>query len=151
VLKSARRDSAQPSRALRGKTVIVGYVDFTPAQRDDHYPTVYTTTEGVKLSGSEILATAVANIASDSSVESLSVASRALVVAVFGLALASLLLVPAPVRGLVSGAGLCAGYLALALLLFRFKAVWLPVLVPLTVQAPIGILYAIAHHYRDMA
>jgi len=48
---------------VRDKTAIIGYVDFTPAQRDDHYPTVYTTTDGVKLSGSEISQTdALANL-----------------------------------------------------------------------------------------
>jgi adenylate cyclase len=71
-------------------------------------------------------------------------------VAVFGLALASLLLVPPPVRGLFAGSGLCAVYLGLALLVFRLQAVWLPVLIPLAVQAPLGIAYAVAHRYRDM-
>jgi adenylate cyclase len=150
ALNSAKGDSARLSQQLRGKTVIVGYVDFTPAQRDDHYPTVYTTTDGVKLSGSEILATAVANLAAGSSVEPLAPATRTLLVAAFGLALASLLLVPSPLRGLFAGPALCGAYLGLALLMFRLQAVWLPVLIPLSIQAPVGILYAVAHHYRDM-
>ena len=149
VLK-AGTDSAELTREVRDKTVIVGYVDFTPAQRDDHYPTVYTTTDGVKLSGSEILATALANLASGNSLRLLPLPWRMLVAAFFGLALALLLLVPPPVRGLTFGFALCAAYLGLALLLFRVAAVWLPLLIPLAWQAPAGILYAITYHYRDM-
>jgi len=52
VLKPGARAGEELARQVRGRTVIVGYVDFTPAQRDDQYPTVYTTTDGVKLSGS---------------------------------------------------------------------------------------------------
>jgi adenylate cyclase len=150
VLKLASRSGAQLSQELRGKTVIVGYVDFTPAQRDDHYPSVYTTSDGVKLSGSEILATAVANLASGTSVKLLPLASRTLVAVGFGLALALLLLVPPPLRGLITGFALCAAYLGLALLRFRLASLWLPVLVPVTIQAPAGILYAAAYHYREM-
>ncbi len=150
VLKPGAGSAEQLAREVRGKTVIVGYVDFTPAQRDDHYPTVYTTTEGVKLSGSEILATALANLASGSSLKLLPLPWRMLVSAFFGLALALLLLVPPPVRGLLSGFALCAAYLGLALLLFRIATVWLPLLIPLVWQAPTGILYAIIYHYRDM-
>ena len=150
VLKPGAESAEQLAREVRGKTVIIGYVDFTTAQRDDHYPTVYTTTDGVKLSGSEILATAVTNLASGSSLKLLSLPWRVLVSGSFGLALALLLLVPPPARGLISGFALCAVYLGLALLLFQVAAVWLPVLIPLAWQAPAGILYAVAYHYRDM-
>jgi adenylate cyclase len=150
VLKPGAGGAEKLAREVRDKTVIIGYVDFTPAQRDDHYPTVYTTTDGVKLSGSEILATALANLSSGSSLKLLPLPWRMLVTALFGLALALLLLVPPPVRGLASGFALCAAYLGLALLLFRVAAVWLPLLIPLAWQAPAGILYAITYHYRDM-
>jgi adenylate cyclase len=150
VLKAGSSGSDALASELRGKTVIVGYVDFTPSQRDDHYPTVYTTNDGVKLSGSEILATAVANLESDSTLRAPTTPLRAIATATFGLALGVLLLVPPPVRGLVAAVALCAIYLGGALLLFRFKAQWLPVLVPLQVQAPIAILYGVAYHYWDM-
>ena len=150
VLKRGAGRGEQLARELGGRTVIVGYVDFTPAQRDDHYPTVYTTTDGVKLSGSEILATAMANLASGSSVTLIPLALRMLLTACFGLALALLLLVPPPLRGLIAGFALCAAYLGLALLLFRLAAIWLPLLIPLAFQAPVGILYAVTYHYRDM-
>ncbi|HTS53168.1 MAG TPA: adenylate/guanylate cyclase domain-containing protein [Burkholderiales bacterium] len=150
VLKAGAGGDGRVARELGGTTVIVGYVDFTPAQRDDHYPTVYTTTDGVKLSGSEILATAVANLASGTSVKLLPLALRLLVTGCFGIALALALLLPSPVRGLFAGFALCAAYLGLALLSFRLAAIWLPLFIPLAFQAPAGILYAVAYHYRDM-
>jgi adenylate cyclase len=45
---------------------------------------------------------------------------------------------------------LWGGYLFGALLMFRFQNVWLPLLVPLLVQTPAGLVYAIAHNYRDI-
>ncbi len=150
VLKPGAGRGEQRAREFGGRTVIVGYVDFTPAQRDDHYPTVYTTTDGVKLSGSEILATAVANLASGTGVTLIPLPLRMLLTACFGLALALLLLVPPALRGLIAGFALCAAYIGLALLLFRLAAIWLPLLIPLAVQAPVGILYAVTYHYRDM-
>src|SRR6185437_12298077 len=68
VLKGATAGGGPALQQLRGKTVVLGDADFTPLQRDDHYPTVYTTSYGVKLSGAEILATAIANLASHNSV-----------------------------------------------------------------------------------
>ncbi len=150
VLKGATSGASQVLQELRGKTVIVGYADFTPSQRDDHYPTVYTTSDGVKLSGGEILATAVANLATRTSLVAPPPVLRAAVTAAFGMALALLLLVPSAMRGLSAACALCVAYLALELLLFRLEAIWLPVLVPLIVQAPAGILYAVTHHYRDI-
>jgi adenylate cyclase len=150
VLKGGAGRDGQLGRELSGKTVIVGYVDFTPAQRDDHYPTVYTTTDGAKLSGSEILATAVANLASGTSLKLPSLPSRMLMASGFGLALALLLLVPPPLRGLIAGFTLCAIYLGCAVLVFRLAAIWLPLLVPLAFLAPASILYGVTYHYRDM-
>ena len=57
---------------------------------------------------------------------------------------------PACLRGSRPGSCSWLAISRLALLLFRFAAVWLPVLIPLVLQAPAGILYAITHHYRDM-
>jgi adenylate cyclase len=150
VLTAATSGGGHALQELRGKTVVVGYADFTPAQRDDHYPTVYTTSDGVKLSGGEILATAVANLATRTSLVAPPPALRAALTAGFGMVLGVLLLVPSALRGLAAACALSVAYLALTLLLFRFEAIWLPVLVPLVVQAPAGILYALTHHYRDI-
>jgi adenylate cyclase len=146
-------DVLKDGRALedvRGKIAIIGYADFTPAQRDDHYSTVYTTSDGVKLSGIELLATAVANLQTRTSLVAPAPAVRATVAIAFGAALALLLLMMSPAKGLAATAGLCAAYLSIAVVLFRASGLWLPVLIPLLIQTPTGILYAIAHHYRDM-
>ena len=100
VLTAATSGGGAALQVLRGKTVIVGYADFTPAQRDDHYPTVYTTSDGVKLSGGEILATAVANLATRTSLVAPPPALRAALTAGFGMALGVLLLVPSALRGM---------------------------------------------------
>jgi len=150
VLKAANGGGGPALQQLRGKTVVLGYVDFTPSQRDDHYPTTYTTSDGVKLSGAEILATAIANLASRNSIIAPPPTLRAVITAAFGLALGLLLLVPPALRGLAATSVFLAGYLAVALVLFRLEALWLPVLVPLVIQAPAGVVYALVHHFREM-
>ena len=149
IIGDAQRSGEETGKRLAGKTVVVGYVDFTPAQRDDHYSTVYTTEDGVKLSGAEILATAIANLENRTAIRTTPVALRVLIAASFGMALGLVLLVPSPLRGLIGSLAFLAGYLTVTLLAFR-AYVWLPVLIPAVLQWPLGVVYAIAHHYLEL-
>jgi adenylate cyclase len=150
LLADAQRGGGESFRQIRGKTVILGYVDLTTEQRDDHYPTVFSTHEGVKLSGAEILATALSNIESNGSMKEPSLRLRVTTAICFGLMLGPALLLGSLSRGCIAAALLWGGYLITALLLFRFQSAWLPMLVPLLVLSPTGLAYAIAHNYRDL-
>lgn len=150
LLADAQRGGGPSFALIRGKTAIVGYVDLTTGQRDDHYPTVFSTQDGVKLSGAEILATAISNMQTNSSVKDPSAALRIASAVGFGLLLGPALLIGSLLRGCVAASILWVGYLAGALFMFRFQNVWLPLLVPLLVQTPVGLVYAIAHNYRDL-
>jgi adenylate cyclase len=150
VLAEAQRGAGHAFDQIRGRTAIVGYVDLTTEQRDDHYPTVFSTADGVKLSGTEILATALGNVETDSTLERPAPAVRAALVLGFGLLLGPALLTGSLGRGAVLGAMLTGAYLAVAVGLFRTQYLWLPVLVPVLLQAPCALLYAFAHEYRDL-
>jgi adenylate cyclase len=150
LLEDAQRGGGPSFARIRGKTAIVGYLDLTTGQRDDHYPTVFSTRDGVKLSGAEILATAISNIETDSTVKDPPPSLRIATAIACGLLLGPALLVASLWRGCVVATILWSGYLLGALLMFRFQNVWLPLLVPLLVQTPAGLVYAIAHNYRDI-
>jgi adenylate cyclase len=150
LLADAQRGGGKSFELIRGKTVILGYLDLTTEQRDDHYPTVFSTQDGVKLSGTEILATAIANIETDSAVKEPSSSQRIALPLCFGLLLGPALLTASLARGCMLASLLWGTYLATALVLFRFQNAWLPMLVPLLIQAPAGFAYAIAHNYRDL-
>ena len=150
LIADGQRGNGKTFELLRGKTAIVGYVDVTPGQRDDHYPTVYTNEDGVKLSGAEILATAIANVETGSNLVAPSLLLRGVLVTCFGLLLGPLLLVPSPQRGLPYAVALCVVYTGVAVALFGFANRWITVSVPLLAQAPIAILYTVTHSYRDL-
>jgi len=150
LLQDAQRGGGPSFARIRGKTAIVGYLDLTTGQRDDHYPTVFSTRDGVKLSGAEILATAISNIEADSPVKDPSLSLRIATAIACGLLLGPALLIGSLLRGCFVAAILWSGYLFGALLMFRFQNVWLPLLVPLLMQTPAGLVYAIAHNYRDI-
>ena len=150
LLADAQRGGGKSFDRIRGKTAIVGYLDLTTGQRDDHYPTVFSTQEGVKLSGAEILATAFANIETDNAVQALAQTPRMAIVILFGLALGPALLIGSLWRGCMLAALLWSGYLATALVVFSSQNLWLPILVPLLIQVPSGFIYVVAHNYRDL-
>ena len=150
LLADAQRGGGPSFGQVRGKTAIVGYLDLTTEQRDDHYPTVFSSRDGVKLSGAEILATAVSNIESHSTLRPPAAPMRAASVIAFAMVVGPALLTGSLLRGCILSALLWVGYLATALIAFRWQNLWLPVLVPLLIQTPAGLAYALAHNYRNL-
>ena len=150
LLADAQRGGGPSFALIHGKTAIVGYLDLTTGQRDDHYPTVFSTQDGIKLSGAEILATAIANMETGSALRDPSLWLRVASAFAFGLLLGPALLIASLLRGCIATSILWSAYFASALLMFRFQNVWLPLLVPLLVQTPAALAYAIGHNYRDI-
>src|SRR4051794_14793038 len=150
LLADAQRGGGKSFDRIRGKTAIVGYLDLTTGQRDDHYPTVFSTQEGIKLSGAEILATAFANIETDNAVQTPAPAVRMAIVILFGFALGPALLIGSLWRGCTFAAILSCSYLGTALIVFATHNVWLPILISLLIQMPAGLMYVVAHNYRDL-
>ena len=135
--------------ALHGKTVVVGFSELAEVQQDEHYPTVYTNSAGIKLSGAELLSTAIANLAVERSVTPLAPLARGTVAAGAGLALMLLLLGLPGARGLLAALSLTLAYLLAARGLFAHYAVWLPLLVPVALQVPAGVIYALTHQLLE--
>jgi adenylate cyclase len=141
--------AAEKLAALRGKAVVVGFSELAEVQQDEHYPTVYTNSAGIKLSGAELLATAIANLLAGSSVTPLAPFARFVLATTAGVMLMLLLLGLPGARGLLAALGLALGYLIAARSVFVHYALWLPLLIPVALQLPTGAIYALAHQLLD--
>jgi adenylate cyclase len=135
--------------AARGRTVVVGFAELSEPQQDEHYPTVFTSSAGIRMSGAELLATAIGNLLTGRTVQTLPGGARAAIAGGFGLALMVVLLGLPMTRGAIVALALAALYGCIARELFLRDAVWLPMLIPLALQLPAAILYAGGNHLVD--
>ena len=144
--------NAAADRAIfKGKAVFIGYLPTTwrdyEAIRDD-YHTVYSQADGLRLSGVEIAATAFANLLADADLKPLALPRQ---MALFGLwgALVGVLAALLDMRGAAIVLALVsAGYVFWARRLFGHDQVWLPLIVPLVILAPIAFVSATLFKYR---
>ena len=134
---------------VRGKAVFVGVSEHLRPEQKDGFHTVFSSESGLDLSGVEIAATAYANLRNDTHVKLLTPAAHAAVVGVAGLVLGVASALPGSlmvVVGIALGGGL---YATLAHQLFSVSAMWMPLVVPLFVQAPLALLMTMASRYAD--
>lgn len=132
---------------FRGKAVFVGYSDLYDPGQPDRFYTVFTSDEGVDLSGVEIAATAFANLLEDRSIDSPGAAATTVSLLLFGVALGALAyLLPAlaSVPLVLAVGALWAGH---ALRQFELQALWVPVATPLLVQLPLALLLGLLAQY----
>ncbi|MGA7181049.1 MAG: adenylate/guanylate cyclase domain-containing protein [Thiobacillaceae bacterium] len=132
-----------------GKAVFVGFSEQLQPEQKDGFYTVFSQPSGLDMSGVEIAATAFANLLEGHSVKSLPLSQYYLVIALWGLALGTLLLLP-PVVLLPTTAALAAAYFGLAYHSFAGDGTWLPVVVPLLLQLPAALLGALLWRYLDV-
>jgi adenylate cyclase len=147
-------DDPQHRRAVdfKGKAVFVGFSASKQSEQDlirDDYQTVFSDASGLYVSGVEIAATAFADLLEDRPVRPIPVRWQLGFLVVWGVALgaACRLLRPIAASGLVAALGLA--YLLLALRQFTAAAQWLPLLVPLGLQAPLALFPGVLLNYRD--
>jgi adenylate cyclase len=136
------------SPLVRGHAVFVGYAESAQPEELEHFATVFSTGDGLDLSGAEIAATAFANLLGDNSIRELQLAHRLILVFASGL-LATLvcrqLSIPAALIIMAIAVGAYGGT---SLYLFTSHALWIPIVVPMFVAAPAGMLFAYAWRYQ---
>lgn len=131
------------------KAVFVGVSSPVQWQLRDEFRTAYSDPEtGLDLSGSEILATAFANLLDVSSIRPLGFTWSVPVLLVWG-ALSGLLLrllrasIALPLLGLMA-----AAYIAMTVTLFSTQYLWLPLFMPLVVMTPLIVLASLLWQNR---
>jgi adenylate cyclase len=133
---------------FRGKAVFVGVSENHHPEHQQGFYTVYSGSDGMDLSGVEIAATAFANILESNFLRPLPFAGQLLLIFGWGaLVFAAVASFPLS-RSIPVTAGLALGYLAMALVLFREADLWLPVVVPLVLQAPLTTLWGVERSIR---
>ena len=134
---------------IAGKAVFVGFSEQLQPEQKDGFYTVFSQPSGLDMSGVEIAATTFANLLEGRSVKPLPLSLHYLVIGSWGLALGTLLLLPAIVL-LPMTAALATAYLGLAYYAFADNGTWLPMVVPLLLQLPLAILGALLWRYLDV-
>jgi adenylate cyclase len=132
---------------LRDRVVFVGYSDLFEPDQPDRFYTVFTGSDGIDLSGVEIMATAFANLLTDRTLRPANSAISAGLLLVFGLLVgvtASILPALWAIPLTLAAASFCAWFNQMA---FNTQDLWLPVATPFLLQLPLALLLGLMSQY----
>jgi adenylate cyclase len=138
--------------SFEGKAVFVGFSAFSQPEQDrirDDYQTVFSQASGLNISGVEIAATAFANLLDDRPVRPLSFPWQLGVIALWGVTLGAACRMLRPVQAAAVVALLASAYAFVAFRQFDVAGMWLPLVVPLCLQAPLAVFGGVLLNYRD--
>jgi adenylate cyclase len=139
--------AAEGAPDLRDLVVFVGYSDLFEPDQPDRFYTVFTGSDGVDLSGVEIMATAFGNLLTDRTLRPANAAISAGLLLIFGLlvgGLASSLPALWAIPLTLAAATFCGMINQIA---FNTRDVWLPVATPFLVQLPLALLLGLMSQY----
>jgi len=135
---------------LRDKLVFVGFSEHRQWEQQDGFYSVYSSEDGLDISGVEITASAAANLLDDLAVRPLALYQQAGLFVLFAALLVSVFY---RLRGVwlpVVLIALGVAYFALAAYLFSLDGAWLPVFIPLFVLVPFVMLLGMIWNYQEI-
>ena len=135
---------------LKGKSVFVGLSEALLADRKDSFYTVFSQADGIFISGVEIAATAFSNIIEDTPVKPVGLAIYMLIILLWGILAGIACRLFSLKIGVLSIVGLSILYMAVAVILFKVKAIWYPIVIPLFFQAPLAFAGAVGIEYSRL-
>lgn len=135
---------------LKGKIAFIGYSARTQAEQRDSFYTVYSQPDGMNLSGVEIAATAAGNLLESRPLRFLPMSAGVAIVAVWGLLLGVACRLLYGAIGSMVAAVAAAGYVVTAAYVFRTLDLWMPVMVPVFLQAPLAAFSALFLQFRQV-
>lgn len=158
---SSQESGSTPTFDFSGKAVFVGLSETAQSEQQDRFPTVFTSEDGLDLSGIEITATVFANLLEGRHVTPLPLYLHLVVLLLWGILVATAFFGVSATRlrhrsGLLmlTFAGLALGlgmvYFGIAVRVFTTQALWFPLVVPLLIQLPVGLFAALFGTYRDV-
>ena len=138
------------SQGFKDKVVFVGFSEQRQPEQKDGFYTVFSQDDsGLDISGVEIAATAFANLLEDSTVRPASPTGHIALILIWGLLMGMACRWLPVTIALLTSATLMSSYVAFALYEFSTAAVWLPIAVPLLIQAPAALFIALLWRYID--
>jgi adenylate cyclase len=132
---------------IAGKVVFIGYAENLQPEKNLGFYTVFSHSEGLTISTVEIAATAFANFVQDAFVQPLEPAYQALLIICWGILLVLLCQLLPLTYAVIGTILLSTAYLAIAYYKFCQNDIWLPVSVPLGIQAPLILLSYLCYRY----
>ncbi len=124
---------------LTGKAVFVGATHVSLTDRVDDFHTVFSTEDGIDLTGVEIAATAFANLLDDRALRPVGKWAGSIILFLLGILGGWLGYRLSGVRAAIAIVVLGAGYLFTAALVFANHSLWMPTFLPLVVQLPLAL------------
>ncbi len=143
-------ESDQHQAMLKDKLVFVGFSEHRQWEQQDGFYSVYSSKEGLDISGVEITAVAAANLLEGIAVKPMTLGMHMLMLLLVTIVLVLIYKIAhgiwLPVMLMVAG-GL---YFLMSLQLFASSGLWLPLLVPLLIQLPLVMLLGMIWNYQDL-
>jgi adenylate cyclase len=146
VIPFADLIEGKPVPDLTGRAVFVGVAERSSTNVDSFY-TVFSTSDGIDISGIEIAATAFANLLDDTT---LKMPGQAIVVGMllgFGLAVGFVAYMLPGTWAVAATLFIAWAWLTITLRMFGQDHLWLPLAVPLLVQIPIALFGGLLWQY----
>jgi len=134
---------------LKDKMIFVGYSAELQWEQKDGFYSVYSRQDGLDISGVEIAATATANLLQGRSIQTLSPAVHFAILLFWGVLIGILAIQLSAIRATLAVLLLGSGYFFLSLTLFSNANLWLPLLIPLLIQAPLILFAGIIWKHLD--
>jgi adenylate cyclase len=146
VIPFADLMEGKPIPDLTNRAVFVGVAERSPTNVDSFY-TVFSTSDGIDISGVEIAATAFANLLHDKTLKTPRQVTVMGMLAGFGLVVGFVAYMLPGAWAMAATVVIAWGWLTIALLVFSGYQMWLPVAVPLLVQVPIALFGGLLWQY----
>ena len=146
------QDEGMQGRRLSGAVAFVGEGSspfVTTSSQPDTYPTVYSTADGIDLSGTEIAATAFGNLLTDRTLKPAGALSLALLL-LFGGVGGFLTRALPGTRALAAALVLGGALMGVAQYLFVAHSLLVPLAIPLLVQLPVALFAGLLARYLDI-
>ncbi len=135
--------------SFKNKVVFVGFSEKLEPEQKDNFNTVFSQQNGLDLSGIEIAATAFSNLLHNSTIKPVSNQTALLIIIIFGFVIALASRMFREFTALILWLGISAAYLYIVTYQFNQNYLWLPLLVPLLVQAPLALIFGISWYALD--
>ncbi|MCF6323598.1 MAG: adenylate/guanylate cyclase domain-containing protein [Gammaproteobacteria bacterium] len=134
---------------LKDKMIFIGYSAELQWEQKDGFYSVYSREDGLDISGVEIAATATANLLQGRSIQTLSPVAHFTILLLWGALIGMLAIQLSAVRATLAVLLLATGYFFLSLALFSYINLWLPLFIPLLIQAPLILFAGIIWKHLD--
>ena len=135
--------------SFKNKVVFIGFSEKLEPEQKDNFYTVFSQPNGLDLSGIEIAATAFLNLLHNSSIKPITSYQSLTIIIIFGFIIALVSRLFRETSALLLWLFVASSYLFIAFYQFEQNYYWLPLVVPLLIQAPFALIFGISWYALD--